>query len=91
MQDHNRNTDTSTCIQCHTRMEMLKVKKYPGHWPAVLVAGGVLACLFFVGALVGIPMALLGIYLATAKETIRRCPNCGHYFKVWPAARQESA
>ena len=39
--------------------------------------------LFLIGALVGIPMLLLGIYMATTKETISRCPNCGHYFKVW--------
>jgi DNA-directed RNA polymerase subunit RPC12/RpoP len=28
-------------------------------------------------------MLLVGIYMATAEETISHCPNCGHYFKVW--------
>jgi len=64
-------------------MELLKVKKYPGRWPAVLVVTGVFCCLLLVGALVGIPMLLLGIYMATAHETISHCPNCGHYYKVW--------
>ncbi|MFH1491277.1 MAG: LITAF-like zinc ribbon domain-containing protein [Pseudomonadota bacterium] len=78
-----KNMDTAACTHCNTRMELLHVKKYPGRWPAVLVMAGVFCCLFLIGALVGIPMLLLGIYMATAKETISRCPNCGHYFKVW--------
>jgi hypothetical protein len=64
-------------------MEVLKIKKYPGRWPAVLVVAGVFCCLFFIGALVGIPMLLLGIYMATAEENVNRCPNCGHYYRVW--------
>ena len=75
--------DTVACTHCQTRMELSHVKKYPGRWPAVLIAAGVFCCLFLIGALVGIPMLLLGIYMATAKETISRCPDCGHYFKVW--------
>ncbi len=78
--------DAAACLHCQTRMELLKVKKYPGRWPAVLVVTGVLCSLFLIGALVGIPMLLLGIYMATAYETISNCPNCGHYYKVWMGA-----
>ena len=81
MPDENR--DTVVCTHCRTRMDVLHVKKYPERWPAILVVAGVFCCLFFIGAVVGIPMLLLGIYMATAKETISRCPKCGHYFKVW--------
>lgn len=81
MPDENRRT--VACTQCHTGMDVLRVKKYPGRWPALLVVAGVFCCLFLIGAVVGIPMLLLGIYMATAKETISRCPECGHYFKVW--------
>ncbi len=71
------------CSQCHAAMEVVSVKKHPGRWPIALVVLGVLCCLFFVGALVGLPLLLVGIYMAMAKETISHCPNCGHYFKVW--------
>ena len=71
------------CLHCQARMKLLKQKKYPGRWPTVLVVTGVFCCLFLIGAIVGIPMLLLGIYMATAKETINHCPNCGHYYKVW--------
>ncbi len=70
------------CRHCSTEMKLLKVKKYPGHWPAVVVAVGVLCSLFITGAVIGIPMILAGLYMATARETIRHCPDCGHYFKV---------
>lgn len=75
--------DTVACTQCRTRMDVLHVRKYPGRWPTVLMVAGAVSCVFFVGALVGVPVLLLGIYTATAKETISRCPKCGHYFKVW--------
>ena len=81
MPDGNR--DTVVCTQCLTQMDVLQVRKYPGRWPTVLMAAGAVSCVFFVGPLVGIPVLLLGIYTATAKETISLCPKCGHYFKVW--------
>lgn len=75
--------DRVACTHCHSLMEVLRVKKYPGGSPTVLMVGGGFCCLFFIGAVVGIPMLILGIYMATAKETISRCPKCGHYFKMW--------
>jgi hypothetical protein len=71
------------CRHCRSPMEIIKTKKYPGRWPLVLVISGVFFTLFFIGALVGIPMLMLGIYMATAKKTISLCPNCGYFFKVW--------
>ena len=81
MPDEDR--DTLVCTQCHTPMDVLHVKKYPGRWPVILIIAGAVSCVFLIGAVLGIPMLLLGIYMATAKETISRCPKCGHYFKVW--------
>ena len=70
------------CHHCHTEMKLIKVKKYPGYWPAVIVVTGVLCSLLLTGALIGIPLILIGLYMATAQETIRHCQGCGHYFKV---------
>ncbi len=72
-----------TCRHCQHQMERVCRKKYSKRWATVLVVSGVLCCLFIVGALVGIPLLLAGIYMATAEETINHCPSCGHYFKVW--------
>lgn len=74
--------DGAACHHCQTEMKLRKVKKYPGYWPAVIVVAGILCSLFLTGALVGIPLILIGIYMATAQETVRHCPGCGHYFKV---------
>lgn len=81
--------DAAECIHCQTGMELLKIKKYSGRWPVALIIIGVFCSLFLIGALVGIPILLLGIYMATAKETISLCPNCGHFYKVW-LKREES-
>ncbi len=72
-----------SCRHCQNRMERVCRKKFSKQWATVLVVSGVFCCLFIIGALVGIPMLLVGIYMATAEETINHCPNCGHYFKVW--------
>ena len=71
------------CRHCHADMELLTVKKYTGKWPYALVVTGVFCSLFVIGALVGIPLLLLGIYMLTAEQAISYCPSCGHYFKVW--------
>lgn len=74
--------DGVACRHCRTPMELLKVKKFPGGWPILLIVAGVFCSLFFVGVIIGIPMMLLGIYMAMAGETINHCSNCGNYYRV---------
>lgn len=71
------------CRHCKNRMEPIRRKKYSKRLSAGLVLGGVLCCLFFIGALIGIPMLLAGIYMAVAEETVNYCSDCGYYYKVW--------
>ncbi len=78
---------TSSCRQCDSRMELVNVKKFAGRWPMALIIAGVFCCLFFIGALVGIPLLIGGIYMATAKVNINRCPECGYYYNVWEKGR----
>jgi len=73
---------SARCPQCQTRMKFLQVKKYSGKLPLTLVGSGVFSCLSFVGTLVGIPLILGGIYMATVQEIVNCCPNCGYHFKV---------
>ena len=70
------------CNQCDTPMLLVKIKKYPGAWPYVLIALGTLFTLFLIGPIIGVPMLLLGIYMVTYREVISLCPSCGAYFKV---------
>lgn len=83
MNQRDQMADSVMCRECQTDMEVLRIKRYPGRWPTVLILLGAFCCLFFVGAVIGLPMLLLGIYMATAKENVSYCPTCGHYFKVW--------
>ncbi|HIJ67921.1 MAG TPA: hypothetical protein HPP57_00285, partial [Deltaproteobacteria bacterium] len=53
-------------------------------WPWLLIGLGVVFSLFIVGATVGLPMLLLGAYMATATMTVNQCTRCGYYFKVLP-------
>jgi len=77
-------TDASVvCRHCKSPMEPIRRKKYSKRWAVGLVLGGVFCCLFFIGALVGIPMLLVGIYMAMAEETINHCSSCGYYYEVW--------
>jgi len=81
---------SARCPQCRTRMKLLKVKKYQGKLPLTLVGSGVFSCLSFVGTLVGIPLILGGIYMATVQDIVNCCPNCGYHFKVL-VPKQDSA
>lgn len=68
-------------------MELLISKKHAGNWPIALILLGVFCTLFLGGAILGIPLLLLGIYLYTAKDTISYCSGCGYHFKIWKADR----
>ncbi|HIJ76082.1 MAG TPA: hypothetical protein HPP81_05140 [Deltaproteobacteria bacterium] len=76
--------DSVKCRHCGSEMRVVTVKKYPGNWPWLLIGLGVVFSLFIVGATVGLPMLLLGAYMATATMTVNQCTRCGYYFKVLP-------
>ncbi|MBF0451849.1 MAG: LITAF-like zinc ribbon domain-containing protein [Candidatus Magnetomorum sp.] len=71
------------CQYCADDMEIMQVKKFSGKWPITLIVAGLFCTLFFVGPLIGLPMLLIGIYMATAEDTIRFCPSCGNFYRIW--------
>ena len=81
--------DREVCPQCGARIELRQIKKYPGNMPLMLTGLGVLGILFFVGALVGIALILGGIYMLTARETVRYCPSCRYCYRKL-AGRQDN-
>jgi len=71
-----------SCRHCDNKMVFMKIKKHPGNWPYILAAFGLFLTIFLVGPVIGIPMALIGFYMAQATETVRLCQHCGSYYKA---------
>ena len=71
------------CRHCGAKMRLQRIKKHPGSWPYVLASLGLFFTFFIVGALIGIPMLLIGIYMSQSRITIRSCPECGSYYEVY--------
>jgi DNA-directed RNA polymerase subunit RPC12/RpoP len=84
MPNEEKKQDSVECRHCGNRMRLLTVKRYPGNWPWILIAAGVFLSCFLIGAGVGLPILLVGIYMATATVTVNRCGKCGYYYKVLP-------
>ncbi len=72
------------CKHCNTKMLLIKMKKYQGSWPWVLIICGIIAFFFihFGGPIIGLPMLIFGVYMVTTSHKITMCPECGYYFKV---------
>ena len=70
------------CRHCTGQMAFMKIRKHPGNWPYILAALGLFLTVFLVGPIVGIPMALIGFYMAQATETVSLCRNCGYFYKA---------
>ncbi len=70
------------CQYCESQMKLTLIRKFPGFWPYVLICLGFVFTLFVVGAILGIPILLTGIYMLISRETISLCPGCGAYFQV---------
>ena len=79
------------CRHCDTKMLTLKINKHHGAWPWTLIGLGLLAFFFihFGGPIIGLPMIILGIYLATSKEMVSMCPECGYHFQVMFAKKDK--
>ncbi len=74
--------DAVQCRQCQTPMILVKIRKNVGIWPYIFVGMGIIFTLFFVGAILGIPMIILGLYMLTTTPIVSRCPSCGYYFET---------
>lgn len=70
------------CRNCDAPMTLVRMRKHPGPWPYILMVLGIFFSLFIVGPLVGVPMLILGLYMALSSEVVSLCSDCGAYFKV---------
>ena len=64
------------CAQCNGEMEPYTGPKYSKKVGGFLIAGGAFATLFWVGAVLGVPLILMGAYMAGAKRQLWVCKDC---------------
>lgn len=64
------------CKACGGRMAKAIVPKHNKKFGAILIASGVGCSLFFVGLVLGVPLAFMGVYMVTAKRPVWMCPEC---------------
>ena len=64
------------CAQCNGEMEPYTGPKYNKKMGGFLIAGGAFATLFWVGAGLGVPLILMGAYMAGAKRQLWVCKDC---------------
>lgn len=64
------------CKACGGRMKKAIVAKHSKKFGTILLASGIGCSLFFVGLVLGIPLAFMGIYMVVAKRSVWMCPEC---------------
>ncbi len=75
VEDSTTRTDV-LCKACGGRMKKAIVTKHSKKFGMILLASGVGCSLFFVGLVLGVPLAFMGIYMVTAKRPVWMCPEC---------------
>lgn len=64
------------CKACGGRMKKAIIHKHSKKFGAGLIVLGVGCSLFWVGLVLGIPLAIMGIYMAAAKKPVWMCGEC---------------
>ena len=64
------------CKACGGRMKKAILSKHSKKFGAGLIISGVGCSLFWIGLVLGIPLAVMGIYMVTAKKPVWMCPEC---------------
>ena len=64
------------CNLCNGEMQEYTGPKYSKKLGGFLVLAGILSTLFWVGAVLGIPLLIIGLYMAGAKRNLWVCKEC---------------
>lgn len=65
-----------TCAQCKGEMEPYTGPKYSRKMGGFLIGAGAFATLFWIGAVLGVPLILIGGYMVGAKRQLWVCKEC---------------
>ncbi|MBF0494214.1 MAG: hypothetical protein HQL28_03680 [Candidatus Omnitrophica bacterium] len=67
---------TLVCTLCNGEMELYVGPKFNRKVGGALVAAGAFSTLFWVGAVLGVPLMVAGAYMAGAKRELWVCKDC---------------
>ncbi|MBF0252844.1 MAG: hypothetical protein HQL29_03415 [Candidatus Omnitrophica bacterium] len=65
------------CNLCSGEMKEYKGRRYSMRAAMTFIVIGAFACLFWVGPVLGLPLAMIGIYMAGSKRELWLCQDCG--------------
>lgn len=64
------------CKACGGKMKKAVVPKHSRKFGAVLISGGTVCSLFWIGIVLGIPLAVMGVYMVASKKQVWMCNEC---------------
>lgn len=64
------------CTLCNGEMHPYTGPRYSKKVGGFLIICGIFATLFWIGAVLGIPLFLIGLYMASAKRQLWVCKEC---------------
>ncbi len=69
-------TKPMICTLCNGTMEPYTGKKYNGKVAGFMIVSGAFCTLFWIGAVLGLPLIIMGLYMAGAKRDLWVCKDC---------------
>ena len=70
------------CKKCDGMMHTTDVKKFPNILGYIIIGIGVLVSLTILGALIGVPMVILGLKMNSTVEHLWLCEKCRYKEKA---------
>jgi hypothetical protein len=67
---------TLICTLCKGEMQEYTGPRYNKKLSGFLIAGGAVCTLFWVGAVLGLPLLIIGLYMTGAKRQLWVCKEC---------------
>ena len=64
------------CSLCNGEMRPYTGPRFNKKFGTFLVLAGIFSALFWIGAVLGVPLILIGIYMAAAKRQLWVCKDC---------------
>lgn len=64
------------CTLCNGEMQQYTGPRYSRRLGLFLIVCGILAILFWIGAVLGIPLLIIGLYMYSAKRQLWVCREC---------------